>query len=68
MSLNSENFPKELYNFYIDKINNMPKSFLFFNLFDEKDQMHIEYDLDKKSNYSIKMLENKKQLNSIKEE
>ena len=42
----------------------MPKSFLFFNLFDEKDQMHIEYDLDKKSNYSVKMLENKKQLNN----
>ena len=47
-----ETFPKELVNYYIDKYKTMPSSFIYFNLFDNNENLNIELDLDKKSNYS----------------
>lgn len=58
ISLYSENFPREYLNYYIEKFSDMPASFLFFNIFNDKENMHLEYDIDKNSSYSQKLLNN----------
>jgi hypothetical protein len=45
-------FPQEYVKYYLDRLEQLPNSFIFFNLYDEKENIHIEYDLDKKSTYS----------------
>lgn len=48
----NDSFPKELVNYLIDKIKSTPPSVIFFNLFDETNNMNLELDLEKDSEYT----------------
>ena len=48
---NPQSFPQNHYKYYIEKFEKMPSSFIYFNLFDETNNVHIEYDLDKQSTF-----------------
>ena len=54
----NESFPKELINYLIDKIKNVPPSVIFFNIFDEYKNMNLELDLEKDSEYTNYCLKN----------
>ena len=55
-------FPAEFLEYYQDKYKNCPSSLVYFHLFDEKEKLHIELDLDKKGGYT-KSLIDKEQIN-----
>ena len=46
------NFPPSLVSSFIEKSKNVPPSVIFFYLFDEKDGMLLEFDLEKDSEYT----------------
>ena len=54
----NEHFPREFFNYYVDKFKNCPKSLIYFYVFNENEGIHIEVDLDKKSGY-VKSLSDK---------
>ena len=45
------NFPKNHFSYYVEKFEKMPSSFIFFNIFDSNENVHLEFDLDKNSNF-----------------
>ena len=58
----NENFPKELINYLIDKLESTPPSVIFFNLFDDESNLNLEIDLEKDSEYTNYCLEKSKEL------
>ena len=57
------NFPPSMVSSFIEKSKNVPPSVIFFYLFDEKDGMLLEYDLEKDSEYTnYKLKETNKEI------
>ena len=56
-------FPTEFLEYYQDKYKNCPSSLVYFHLFDEKEKLHIELDLDKKGGYTKSLIDKEKSSN-----
>lgn len=59
----NKDFPQSMVNSFIEKSKSVPPSVIFFYLFDEKDGMFLELDLEKDSeytNYKLKESQNTK--------
>ena len=42
-------FPEKYFNYYLEKYQKMETSFIYFNLYDDKQDINIELDLDKRN-------------------
>ena len=56
LPLNSSHFPNDLISYYNKRITEVPKSMIFFNLFDKENSLNIELDLNEKSGYTEHLL------------
>lgn len=53
-------FPSEFIEYYQNKFKTCPSSLVYFHLFDERDKLHIELDLDKKGGYTKSLIDKSK--------
>jgi hypothetical protein len=54
----NEQFPSKFYDYYSEKIRDCPSSLVYFYVCNEEKGVHIELDLDKKSGYVKKLVDN----------
>ena len=47
----NKNFPEKYIDYYKNKLETNPSSIIYFNLFDNDNDLNIEMDLDKKSDF-----------------
>lgn len=45
-------FPKDLIEYFTNKIKEVPKSVIFFNIYDDTESLNMELDLEKNSDYT----------------
>lgn len=53
----NELFPSKFYDYYSEKFRNCPQSLVYFYVCNEEKGVHIELDLDKKSGYVQKLVD-----------
>ena len=56
----NSSFPKQIVSKFLEKIKEVPPSVIFFFLFDEKEDLMLELDLEKDSEYTNHLLEKEK--------